>query len=219
MKNKLLVNLDILFLLDKTIVNNPYSSENTDNFVFDHLFSDIDYSAKKYLDKLLFLFDIHSGKLTLDDFFIINKCIKHNEIFAKSFFTSLAIEIINIYHNIIDQKLFVVKYTTSDFVIRAIIYLIFKTIIYNFTNIHVLNHKNHIVELFDNIYVKFNEIMVKTNDIKKIKKYFTKNLFDFMRKKKSINNIQSITHQNSQVVSSYIITYKLKKHKNNKVFG
>ena len=58
MKNKLLTNLDMLFLLDKTIVNNPYSSENTDNFVFEHLFSDIDYSAKKYLDKLLFLFDI-----------------------------------------------------------------------------------------------------------------------------------------------------------------
>jgi hypothetical protein len=69
------------------------------------------------------------------------------------------------------------------------------------------------------MYVKFNEIMVETNDIKKIKKYFTKNLLDFMRKKKSINDIQTITHQNSQVVSSYIITYKLKKHKNNKVFG
>jgi len=221
MKIKELTNLDLLFLFDKSIVNNPHSEEKKNNFVFEHLFEELDFQVKKYFDKLMTLFDIHYGNLTIDDFFTINKCIKQNDIFAESFFTALTIEIINIYHNILDQKLYVAKYSTGDFVLRAIFYTIFKTIN---NNLHghspQIDFKTHVIDLFNTIFEKFNKIMIVQKNIKKIKKYFNGGWFEYIFKnKKNISDIQNILHQHSLIVSSFINSYKLKKDKKHKVYG
>lgn len=209
MKTKNLDKIQILFLLDNFIMNNIHSNEKKNIFIFNNLFDNCDYDIKRYFDKLLNIFEVNpkTKKLSINDFLIIGTEIKLNSIFAESFFGALTIEIISIRNNLKEQKIDIGNFKKIDFILRSIIYIIFKTIIFNTTHNNNIEYKKNIVELLNNIYDIYNKIMSK-----KLNKYSSLFKSSCFRKKKSIKYIQDLIFENSQIVVAYLLNKKGKKN-------
>lgn len=124
------------------------------------------------LNKMDSQFGNNDGNLTIEDFKILEETIKNNKLIALSFFITMTIEGLYIYKPLKDT---IKNMSASDFIFRAIVYIIIVSLIKtnkNNTKKIILDNKENIVNIISTVHNVYTLFVESKDGFKKVYELF-----------------------------------------------